>query len=143
MKKILFLAMLIIGGWAGFSYFSAAWTREQFAQEVDSLLTSARGLSEKSLEDLILNKADQFNILLTPEDIEIDIRASDRDTTTSRLVEPKGFTAETRVLILHIRYGQPLFGKPRFYALDRERFFTAGIRPSSSPSPEQHGLPAE
>lgn len=131
MKKIILIILFFILGWLGFSYLSAAWTRGQFTQEVDSFLASPRDLSESNLTPLILNKARQFGIELRPEEVRIHITSADRETTTSRLLENKGFKADVRILTLHIQYGQPLFGASRLYTLDRERTFTAEISPST------------
>lgn len=131
MKKSILIIIVLILGWLGFSYASAAWTRMQFTEEVDSLLASPRELSETNLIPMILNKAQQFGIELRPEDIEVRIISADRETTTSRLLENKGFKADVRVLTLHLQYGQSLLGASRIYTLDRERTFTAQITPSA------------
>jgi hypothetical protein len=95
------------------------------------------------LVPLILNKARPFGIELRPEDIQIRITSADRETTTSRLIENKGFKADVRVLTLHIQYGQPLFGTSRLHTLDRERTFTAQITPSGQPPVERTETPFE
>lgn len=136
MKKIVFLVTFLTLGWLGFSYFSAYWTRGQFIQEVDSLLESPRDLTEGTLTPLILNKAGQFGLVVRPEDIQVQIAASDHETTTSRLIESKGLKAETRVLTLQIRYSQSVLGVPRSYMLDRKRFFTAQIAVPTQTSPD-------
>lgn len=133
MKKTLLLIVILSLGWLGFAYFSAAWTRLQFTQEVDSLLGSPRDVSEANLPPLILSKARPFGMEILPEDIQVEISPADTETTTSRLLESKGFTAETRILTLHIRYRQSILGRPRYYTLDRERTFTSRIAPSTQP----------
>jgi hypothetical protein len=137
MKKIVFTLLFLILGWIGFSYATAAWTREQFIQEVDSLLESPRDLTEAMLIPLILNKAQQSGISLRPEDVRVRFASSDRETTTSRLIENKGFKAEIQTLALHIQYGQTVLGTFHLYTLDRERTFTARITPLSQPPGEQ------
>jgi hypothetical protein len=136
MKKTILLIVVLALGWAGFSYVSAAWTRNQFVQEVDSLLQSSQGLSEVSLPPLLLNKAQQFGIVLDPDDIEVRIGTTEVETTTSRLVEKKGLTANVLVLTLRMSYTQSVLGRPRGYTLSRERRFTSRVTP---PSP----LPSE
>ena len=143
MKKIILIVILLVLGWIGFAYLSAAWTREQFTQEVDSLLASPRDLTEANLIPLILNKARQFGIELHPEDVRIQITSADRETTTSRLLENKGFKADVRTLTLHIQYEQPLLGTFRLYTLDRERTFTARISPSAPRPAERMEMPIE
>ncbi len=136
MKKIVFIALFLILGWIGFSYATAAWTREQFIQEVDSLLESPRDLTEALLIPLILNKAQPFGLSLRPEDVRVRFASSDRETTTSKLIENKGFKAEVQTLSLHIEYGQTVLGTSHLYTLDRERIFTAQISPLSQPTGE-------
>ncbi|MBI3994635.1 MAG: hypothetical protein HY349_01530 [Nitrospirae bacterium] len=143
MKKIILIVIFLVLGWLGFSYVSAAWTREQFTQEVDSLLASPRDLTETGLPPLILNKAGQFGIELLPEDIRIEILSADRETTTSRLLESKGFKTDTRILTLHIQYRQSVLGTSRLFTLDRERSFTAQIGPSAPRPDERMEVPAE
>ena len=138
MKKIVVLAVFLILGWLGFSFFSAYWARAQFTEEVDSLLQSPRDLSEGSLTPLILNKAGQFGITVDPQDVQIRIAAADPETTTSRLIEKRGLTAEVRILTLHMRYGQSTLGISRSYTLDRKRIFTAqAVIPTQTPSDPQ------
>lgn len=130
MKKILFLGLVILAGWIGFGYFSAAWNRTQFINEVDSLLGTPREMNEKTLPPLILNKAKQFKIDLEPEDIEVRILRAARETTTGARLQQKAFTVDTRILTLHITYGQSALGKHKRYTLDRERTFTYRIAPA-------------
>jgi len=143
MKKVILLSAVLIIGWVGFSFASAVWTRTQFTGEVDSFLASPRELSETNLMPLILNKARQFGIVIRPEDIQVRITSSDRETTTSRLMENKGLKAEVRMLTLHIEYGQSFLGTTRHYSLDRERTFTAQVTPSAQTPTEQTEPPAE
>lgn len=143
MKKTILIILFLFLGWVGFAYASAAWTRSQFTQEVDSLLASPRELSEANLIPLILNKARQSGIELRPEDIHIRITSADRETTTSRLLENKGFKVEVRMLTLHVQYGQSFLGTSRHHTLDRERTFTFQITPLVQPPTEQMETPAE
>lgn len=136
MKKIGVIALVVLLGWLGFSYVSAAWTRGQFTQEVDSFLQSPRDLSEANLIPLILNKAQQFGIEVRPEDIRVRIASADRKTITSKLLENKGVKTDVRTLSLHIRYGQTYLGTSRLYTMDRERTFTAQISLSAQPPVE-------
>jgi hypothetical protein len=133
MKKIVVIALVVLFGWLGFSYVSAAWTRERFTDEVDSFLQSPRDLSESMLIPLILNKARQYGMELRPEDIRMTITSSDRETTTSKLLENKGLKTDVRTLSLHVQYEQSFLGSSRLYTLDRERTFTAQISPSAEP----------
>jgi hypothetical protein len=133
MKKIILIGCLLAAGWLGFSYASAAWTRGQFTREAESLLESPRDLSEASLVPLLLNKAQQFGMELRPEDIQVRIGPSDRETTTSKLLQDKGFTVEVRRLTLQMQYGQPFLGTIRHYTFYRERTFTAQAAPSFPP----------
>lgn len=142
MKKSILIITLILG-WLGFSYVSAAWTRMQFTEEVDSLLASPRELSEANLIPMILNKAQPLGIELRPEDIQVRIGPVDRETTTSRLLENKGFKADVRMLTLHIQYGQSFLGTSRLHTLDRERTFTAEITPATPPPAVQTETPPE
>lgn len=142
MKKVVVIALVVLLGWLGVSYISAAWTREQFTEEIDSLLQSPRDLSKSNLIPLILNKARQFGMKLRPEDIRMTITSADRETTTSRLFENKGFKTDVRTLSLHIRYEQPYLGSSGIHTLDRERTFTAGIGlPEESPTQLTDPLP--
>jgi hypothetical protein len=134
MKKIIFIGLFVVLGWLGFSYVSAAWTRGEFTREVESLLESPRDLTEANLVPLILNKAQQFGMELRPEDIQIRIGPSNRETTTSNLLQNKGFKVEVRRLTLQIQYGQPFLGTTRLYTLYRERTFAAEAAPPT-PSP--------
>jgi hypothetical protein len=140
MKKTVFTLLFLILGWIGFSYAAAAWTREQFIQEVDSFLESPRDLTEAILIPLILNKAQQSGISIRPEDVRVRFASSDRETTTSRMIENKGFKAEVQTLALHIQYGQTVLGLSHLYTLDRERTFTSRITPLSQPLGEQNDL---
>jgi hypothetical protein len=134
MKKIFLIGLfIIILGWLGFSYFSAAWTRAQFTREVESLLESPRDLTETSLEPLILYKAKQFGMDLRPEDIQIRIGPSNQETTTSNLLQNKGFRVEVRRLTLQIEYGQPFLGSIHHYTFYRDRTFTFQASPSTPP----------
>ncbi|HUK56550.1 MAG TPA: hypothetical protein VLY20_07815 [Nitrospiria bacterium] len=135
MKKIVLIGLLLAAGGLGFSYATAAWSRGQFAREVDSYMESARDLTESGLTPLLLNKAHRFGLELRPEDIRLRVEASDRDPTTSRLLESKGFKTEVRHLTLDIRYGQPFWGSTRMYTLHRERIFTFQAAPSTTTSP--------
>jgi len=143
MKKVGFISLLLILGWIGFSYATAALTREKFSQEVDSLLESPRDLTESNLIPLILHKAQQSGITLRPEDVRIQITSSDRETTTSRMIENKGFKAEVRTLALHFEYGQTVIGISHRHTYDRERTFTAEISPSSPSTVEPKETPFE
>jgi hypothetical protein len=71
---------------------------------------------------------------LRPEDIQIRIGPSDRETTTSNLLENKGFKVEVRRLTLQVQYGQPFLGTTRLYTLNRDRTFAAEAAPPT-PSP--------
>ena len=133
MKKLLFLGLVILAGWIGFGYFSAAWNRTQFINEVDSLLGTPREINEKTLPPLILNKAKQFKIDLEPEDIEVRISRAARETTTGARLQQKAFTVETRILTLRIRFKQSVLGIIKSYSLDREGSFTSRIAPSAKP----------
>jgi hypothetical protein len=141
MKKIILIGFLLAAGWLGFSYASAAWTRGQFTREAESLLESPRELSEANLVPLLLNKAQQFGMELRPEDIQVSIGPSDRETTTSKLLQNKGFTVEVRRLTLQIQYGQPFLGTIRHYTFYRERTFTAQAAPSIPPPPVSTEIP--
>jgi hypothetical protein len=143
MKKTILIAVVIVLGWAGFSYFSAAWNREQFIREVDSFLESPRELSESNLVPLILRKATQSGIELRPEDIQVRIESADRETTTSKLLENKGFKADVRTLNLHVKYRQSYLGASRTHILIRERTFTSGITPSTQPPADTPILPQD
>lgn len=133
MKKIILIGFLLLAGWLGFSFVSAAWTRGQFTREVESYLESPRDLTESTLVPLLLNKAQQFGMELRPEDIQLRIGSSDRETITSNLLEKKGFKVEVRRLTLQIQYGQPFLGTLRRHTLYRERTFTAQAAPSTPP----------
>jgi len=137
MKKVIFIGLFVLLGWLGFSYVSAAWTRGEFTREVESLLESPRDLTEASLVPLILNKAQQFGMVLRPEDIQVHIGPADRDTTTSNLLENKGFKVEVRRLTLQIQYGQPFLGTTRLYTLYRDRTFAADASFPTPPTPAQ------
>ena len=132
MKKAVLLGLVFLVGWIGFVYSSAVWSRLQFTREVDSLLESPRELNEADLPSLILNKARQFGMEVDPEDIAVRIETADVETTTSRLVEKKGFTANVLVLSLRMSYTQSVLGMSRQYTLNRERRFTSRV---SLPSP--------
>jgi len=125
MKKIILIGLCVVLGWLGFSYASAAWTRGQFTREVESFLESPRDLTESNLVPLILNKAKQFGMELRPEDIQVQIGPSDRETTTSNLLQNKGFKVEVRRLTLQMQYGQPFLGTTRLFTFYRERIFAA------------------
>ena len=127
MKKILILGLLLFAGWAGYSYFSAYMNWVQFSNEVDSFLQEPRALSEENLPPLILNKAKQFGINLDPKDIDVQISATDKETTISGLIGNKGLKAENRIISLHIRATQTILGTTKSYTLDRKRTFTARI----------------
>lgn len=141
MKKIILIGLFIVLGWLGFAYVSASWTRGQFTREAESLLESPRDLTEESLVPLLLNKAQQFGMELRPEDIQVKIGPSDRETTTSKLLQNKGFKVEVRRLTLQIQYGQPFLGAIRHYTFYRERTFTAQAAPSIPPSPVSTEIP--
>jgi len=141
MKKTIFIGLFIFLAWLGFSYVSAAWTRGQFTREAESLLESPRDLSEASLVPLLLNKAQQFGMELRPEDIQVRIGPSDRETTTSNLLQNKGFRVEVRRLTLQIKYGQPFLGTMRHYTFYRERTYTAQAAPSIALPPVSTEIP--
>ncbi|HET6466232.1 MAG TPA: hypothetical protein VFH55_11535 [Nitrospiria bacterium] len=133
MKKIIFITLFVVLGWLGYSYASAAWTRGQFTREVESLLESPRDLTESSLVPLILNKAQQFGMELRPEDIQIQIGPSNQETTTSNLLQNKGFRVEVRRLTLQFEYGQPFLGSTQRYTFYRDRTFASQAAPSIPP----------
>ena len=141
MKKIIFIALFVVLGWLGFSYISAAWTRGQFTREVESLLESPRDLTESSLVPLILNKAQQFGMELRPEDIQIQIGPSNQETTTSNLLQNKGFRVEVRRLTLQFEYGQPLLGSIQRYTFYRDRTFASKAAPPTPPPAVSTGIP--
>jgi len=143
MKRAILIAVVLLLGWAGFSYFSAAWDREQFIREVDSLLQSPRELSESNLIPLILHKAQQSGIELRPEDIQVRIESADRETTTSKLLENKGFKADVRTLNLRVQYRQSYLGASRSHILSRERSFTSSITPLTQPPADTPILPQD
>jgi len=134
MKKAVLIGLAVLIGWAGFSYFSASWNREQFTNEVDSLLQSPRDLNEASLIPLILHKAKLSSVDLRPEDINVKFESVNRETTTSNLLENKGFSADVRKLDLHLVYRQTFLGITKTLTLDRERTFTSQITPNAQPS---------
>jgi len=143
MKKIIFVCIFVVLGWFGFSYVSAAWTRGQFSREVESLLESPRDLTESSLTSLILNKAEQFGMELRPEDIQIQIGPSNQETTTSNLLQNKGFKVEMRRLTLQFEYGQPFLGFIRHYAFYRDRTYLVQAAPPVPTPPVSTEIPED
>lgn len=141
MKKFILTGLILLVGWLGFAYASAAWTRGQFNREVESLLQSPRDMTETSLASLILNKAKEFGMDVRPEDIQIRIGPTDRKTVTSNLLENKGFKVETRRLTLQVQYRQHFLGTSRIYTLNRERIFTAQAAVPMPPPPQGTEIP--
>ena len=136
MKKVLTITLLIGIAWVIYAYLSSALERERFILEVDSLLASPRGITERNLPQLILNKARQTGIQIDPEAIEVTITGTGRETTTSRLFAKKGFVTHTRVLTVRFHYKQSFLGKLRIHDYERERTFTAQVAPSTSQASE-------
>jgi hypothetical protein len=134
MKNLLFIAILFLAGWAGYSFFAAYLDRVNFQNEMDSLLQTPRELSENTLPGMIENKAAERNIDVNPEDIDVRIGPAGRSSQLSERFEKKGVEAETRVLDLHFEYSQTVMGLTRTYSFDRERTFTYRISPYSKNS---------
>jgi len=140
MKKLVIFSLILAGGWVGFQFFMATWDWMRFQQEIDAILQTPRALNSSNLTEMLLKNADVYGFDLDPQDIEIDIYSSDKETTISKRVGGRGLDAKTRVLTLEAFLGRPVLWTYLDYALEREVTFTVRLSPSRTPVPRLDNL---
>ena len=140
MKKLVIFSVILAAGWVVSQFVLASWDWMRFQQEIDAILQTPRALNSRNLTDILLKKGDAYGFDLDPQDIEIEIYSSDKETTISKRVGGRGLDAETRVLTLEVRLGRPVLWTYRDYALEREVTFTVRLSPSRTAPSELDDL---
>lgn len=124
MKNTLFLVLLLILAFAGFSFISSTLKRSAFVREADSLMHMAKDLTPDTAPGLLINKAEQYAIHLVEDDILFESERADVDTKTSVKLEHSGLKTTTYTATLDFTYSQSVLGFTRHFSYSRTSNFT-------------------
>ncbi len=124
MKNTILLGLVLLLAFSGFSFFSNTLKRSAFESEADSLLRVAKDLTPETAPDLLINKAEQYDILLLEEDVLFDVQRTDVDTQTSVKLEKSGLRVITNTATLNFTFTQSFLGFERSFSYSKSRNFT-------------------
>ncbi|MEK6680826.1 MAG: hypothetical protein AABY79_02555 [Nitrospirota bacterium] len=130
-KAIIILLILGIIGFFSYAHFNRFMVSEGFKKDAEGVIQMGTP-NEEMIRTAILKKANEREVIVSPDEILISIEDTEEKTIAGSIVGMAGMKVETKRLIVRLSYTVRSLGMSKTYNLERFRLFTVS---ASMPAP--------
>ena len=125
MKKIVFFTILTVLLYGGYRYIEAVIHFEKLSNKIDIIISEPQSKSLESMEEALLAEAAKLEIPLSPNDIEITVRDTDKKGLGEIFIARPEIEAESKLLIVSFSYPVKILGIAKYFTYNIEKVFTS------------------
>jgi hypothetical protein len=125
MRKIIYFAIFLVFIYGGYRYTLAYLNFNRLSSRIDQIISEPQAHTIESMKEYILDEAAKLEITLPVEEIDIEIRETDRASLGETLLERPGIDVESKLLSIQFSYQVEICGISRTYTYDIEKAFTS------------------
>ncbi len=125
MKKIVFLIIVLILFYSGYSYIEAVISFGKLSNKIDIIISEPQSKSLESMEEALLAESAKLEIPLSHNDIEITVRDTDKKGIGEIFIARPEIEAESKLLVVSFSYPVKILGIAKDFTYNIEKVFTS------------------